>query len=1043
MSYGLVSSMTDPNGITTSWKYTDGFGRKTEEDRPDNTHTTWLYEGCSAAGGCLLGSSTLAVVSTVYAMGGVVQTDATTFYDQLERPLISKSRMLANGTYARNEVRYSNLGPTTQIAMPCTWSAVTTSCTYWIANTYDVLNRLTQSQRPISSTNNQPQSTNYVYAGRTTTITDPYSNVQTTVADVNGWLRQTTDPYNYTVTTAYDSAGSKTAVTDSLGSTLWSGTYNYGLAAYLASASDMDMGSWTYTVDALGELTGWKDANQQTFSQTYDALSRPLTRSEPDYFTQWTWGSTPASYNVGRLQSVCTGLGASPTNCTSSPGYSESETYDNVGRRLARVINIPGQSNPFTYTWHYSSTTGLLSTLVYPASYPSTFALQLQYAYLNGSLQSVTGITDSGNVTVWQANATNPAGQVTQETLGNGIVTNRTYDAVTHWVSTVQSGVGGGATLQNLGFLYDKMGNVTQRQDNNLGFTENIYYDKDYRFSYSLLNGTQNLSVTYDTTGNITSRSDINSGATWTYDPVHKHEVTQVGSTSDEYSYDTNGNALTRPAYGTMMWSSYNYPVSVATAYGPGWQTSETESFSYGPDRKRWQQQYFNNTASETTDYIGGLLEFVSSSGVLDYRHYIYAGNKVVAVYSRKNSGTYTFSYLLSDHQASLASIVNSSGVIGESFTPFGNRREATTWSGTPTNTELTTIAGITREGYTFQTALGLWSGINHMNGRVQDSWAGRFLSADPNIQDATNTQSYNRYSYANNNPLTYIDLSGFDCSSADPLDVTADCVPDVVTPGVPPNDGEQVIPPQTNQTQNNGTPTISPMGGPGGLQQALQGSQTFPPLQQVDVSATPLGDLSTGDLQIVGPPILYPVPYVTVTASRLPPLGRSILGNFGLSWLPLTPGYGLADCLFGNNCRFWSVAMGTAGLLPIFSVGRLGVGAVEGAESGLTLFRGVASDSPAFENALKGIANPIGGDASAVEHSLGNTASNFTSWTTDYDVAVQYATSQGTTNGVVLTYTFGPGAAFPTLSSIEAIMGESEFLVPGPVSGAIATGVP
>jgi len=48
------------------------------------------------------------------------------------------------------------------------------------------------------------------------------------------------------------------------------------------------------------------------------------------------------------------------------------------------------------------------------------------------------------------------------------------------------------------------------------------------------------------------------------------------------------------------------------------------------------------------------------------------------------------------------------------------SRRNAATWSGPETNTNLTTIAGTSREGYTFQTALGLWMGMNHMNGRVQ-----------------------------------------------------------------------------------------------------------------------------------------------------------------------------------------------------------------------------------------------------------------------------------------------------------------------------------
>jgi hypothetical protein len=39
----------------------------------------------------------------------------------------------------------------------------------------------------------------------------------------------------------------------------------------------------------------------------------------------------------------------------------------------------------------------------------------------------------------------------------------------------------------------------------------------------------------------------------------------------------------------------------------------------------------------------------------------------------------------------------------------------------------------------------------------------GRFLSPDPTIPDPAFTQSYNRYSYVNNNPLSFTDPSGFD----------------------------------------------------------------------------------------------------------------------------------------------------------------------------------------------------------------------------------------------------------------------------------------
>jgi len=232
-------------------------------------------------------------------------------------------------------------------------------------------------------------------------------------------------------------------------------------------------------------------------------------------------------------------------------------------------------------------------------------------------------------------------------------------------------------------------------------------------------------------------------------------------------TYDANGNATSRQG-SSIAWSSYNYPITASAGSG---STAETVGFAYGPDRSRWQQSYTGNGTTETTDYIGGLLDLVTSGGVNDYRHYIYAAGEPVAVYSRKSSGVNTFSYFLSDHQGSVADITNSSGGIDveESFTPFGNRRNPTTWSGAASNSDLTTAAGITRAGYTFQTQLGLWMGMNHMNGRVQDAITGRFLSEDPHGIVPRNTQSFNRYSYVANNPLTLMDPTGFTSTPSGP----------------------------------------------------------------------------------------------------------------------------------------------------------------------------------------------------------------------------------------------------------------------------------
>lgn len=52
--------------------------------------------------------------------------------------------------------------------------------------------------------------------------------------------------------------------------------------------------------------------------------------------------------------------------------------------------------------------------------------------------------------------------------------------------------------------------------------------------------------------------------------------------------------------------------------------------------------------------------------------------------------------------------------------------------------------------------------GLINMNARLYDPQLGRFIQADPTVQSPGNPQTLNRYSYAGNNPLTYVDPSGY-----------------------------------------------------------------------------------------------------------------------------------------------------------------------------------------------------------------------------------------------------------------------------------------
>lgn len=205
---------------------------------------------------------------------------------------------------------------------------------------------------------------------------------------------------------------------------------------------------------------------------------------------------------------------ASSPHCRSSTSTTRLScpcyAYDGAGRLSNHHFSIPSDGT-YDYDYTYSAATGMLDTLRYPIS-TSSYQLKLQYGYHNGFLNQIADFNAPATV-FWAANAANFRGQVTQETLGNGVVTSRSFDDVTGWVSSIHTGLSASPTaLQNESYLYDAVGNLSQRQNNNTTLSENFYYDNVYRLDHSTLGATTNLALTYDATGNITSKSDVASG---------------------------------------------------------------------------------------------------------------------------------------------------------------------------------------------------------------------------------------------------------------------------------------------------------------------------------------------------------------------------------------------------------------------------------------------------------------------------------------------------------------------------------------------------
>ncbi len=238
------------------------------------------------------------------------------------------------------------------------------------------------------------------------------------------------------------------------------------------------------------------------------------------------------------------------------------------------------------------------------------------------------------------------------------------------------------------------------------------------------------------------------------------------------YSYDNCGNMLGHSQGGTnissTVWTSFN---KVSTLYNG----NDGSEFTYDINHSRIAQISFKDGAGTKKLYLGGFEQTEELTGGNQHdranwqwthketRVFVSTPSGGVGIHVQDIAENVERKYLHKNH---LGSIVAVSGegfggtvsLLAEySFDAWGKRRSAETWLASAVNTSsLETDRGFT--GHEMLDNVGLV----HMNGRIYDATLGRFLSADPIVQAPSDLQSYNRYSYVRNNPLTLTDPSGY-----------------------------------------------------------------------------------------------------------------------------------------------------------------------------------------------------------------------------------------------------------------------------------------
>ncbi|GGE96299.1 hypothetical protein GCM10008027_21670 [Pseudoalteromonas gelatinilytica] len=158
------------------------------------------------------------------------------------------------------------------------------------------------------------------------------------------------------------------------------------------------------------------------------------------------------------------------------------------------------------------------------------------------------------------------------------------------------------------------------------------------------------------------------------------------------------------------------------------------------------------------TLYLKGLYERLTlPSGNVEHKYYV--GNTVVidSTDAKQSKTLYTHK----DHLGTTVTVTDANGSVVQHINYDAWGKQNRFYTSSSLVSLLNQQSPVESKGYTGHKEISDL-GIIHMNGRIYDPTLGRFLQADPFIQAPLYSQSYNRYSYVINNPLSYTDPTGY-----------------------------------------------------------------------------------------------------------------------------------------------------------------------------------------------------------------------------------------------------------------------------------------
>ena len=751
---GVVTSATDPNHAGVSTSYNDPY--------------YWRPASVTDQAGKITSISYPAVgqVESIMLFNGNLSTyDFVTISDSYGRPWLEQKRE----------------GPSPA------WTTFDT-----VATDYDVAGRvLSTTSQPASCTlgndcTTAKATTTYDGAGRPILVTAADGGSMGSTYTQNDVLYTVGPAHDGEITKSrnfeYDVLGRLTSVCEVTGS----GTSGCGSQTSPPAHGSMT----TYGYDPLGDLISVTQGSTQTRTYRYDGIARILQEINAEN------GTTNYSYDSDSTCSSSAGdmvkrVNAAGTTCfyydalhrltDAGNGYEggspvcrryrydsaivNGATMSNVAGRLAETKTDNCAGTQLTDEGFSYSPRGEVTDVYQSSSYSGGYYHVSSSYWDNGVLETISGVpgmptitygTNQGGApyTVSASSGQNPityaaynaARQLINLTLGSGDTDSFGYDGQTGRFTQYKYNVGATPQTVEGDLTWNQNGTlktlaITDGTNSANSQTCKYVYDDLVRLSTvncqnTGLQNVWNQIFGYDVFGNITKT--IPSGGTGiSFQPTYSSSTNQITSLPGAtVTYGPDGNLLQDGAH-TYTWdvnwgniSSVDGKSLSFDALGRMVEQASGASYTqilYGPSGGKLALMNGQTLQKARVPLLGGAQAVYNASGLLYYRHSDWLGSSRLAV---KPDRTVYFDVAYAP--------------FGEDYNDGGNQDLSFT-------------------GQDQDTASGLYDFMFREYSPVQ----GRWISPDPAglaAVDITNPQSWNRYAYVLNNPLSNTDPQGLWC---------------------------------------------------------------------------------------------------------------------------------------------------------------------------------------------------------------------------------------------------------------------------------------